>query len=633
MYSIRDLCNPTENEEELKPDTDIEMESSSHAVMPQAQAHPLPFSTPPRPHPHPHPHPHPKYGAAYSAYESSHPNYSHYPQASPHSSLHRSPRHPSHQYSNHYQRVGGSPEHYGHYPQYGHSPEREHEIERYEVGRSLLPPQGPHYYDSRSSHSSSSHHSRQHHHKTQAPNAYQNYQYVAHLPHPQDLQERHNAQPSRKSKLPEDQVTSNEKRRSSEAYPSTSARQEVIKAEVIPKGEGEVQASQPNQLRNEQKEREKDEMEEEDLPISKARIKIVQQPLHARMCGFGEKDRRPIDPPPIVQLILDDDPTYDQARPAPKPVKPIMPKKRKYKTKGKPGRKPGKKTQETVAVAADVAAEFPAKKQEQGIAKNRDRRQSGEFHSIGEEESRDEESDGEEAEEDELADDEDHEMTDAAVVASERVIPSTPSQPVPKLPKRRGRPPREKNASVTGSKHSRDGGLSGTESETEWPVYEGGAAALRVDPLFILHVSLWSEDGTDVRSMISNNSHGDQKKLTRILMGSIVVSPLLLNNEHGKPGWYFSFPDLSVRTEGTYTLKFSLTRFGSFDFNDSGGSHASTIIAEEISEPFSVYSAKKFPGMTESTNLSKTFAKQGVKIPIRNDLRIRKNTDKDDKDD
>jgi hypothetical protein len=22
------------------------------------------------------------------------------------------------------------------------------------------------------------------------------------------------------------------------------------------------------------------------------------------MCGFGEKDRRPIDPPPIVQLIV-----------------------------------------------------------------------------------------------------------------------------------------------------------------------------------------------------------------------------------------------------------------------------------------------------------------------------------------
>lgn len=29
---------------------------------------------------------------------------------------------------------------------------------------------------------------------------------------------------------------------------------------------------------------------------------ILQQPLHARMCGFGDKDRRPVDPPPILQL-------------------------------------------------------------------------------------------------------------------------------------------------------------------------------------------------------------------------------------------------------------------------------------------------------------------------------------------
>ncbi|POG57577.1 velvet factor, partial [Rhizophagus irregularis DAOM 181602=DAOM 197198] len=34
---------------------------------------------------------------------------------------------------------------------------------------------------------------------------------------------------------------------------------------------------------------------------------VSQQPLRARMCGFGEKDRRPIDPPPIVQLVVTDE--------------------------------------------------------------------------------------------------------------------------------------------------------------------------------------------------------------------------------------------------------------------------------------------------------------------------------------
>lgn len=40
------------------------------------------------------------------------------------------------------------------------------------------------------------------------------------------------------------------------------------------------------------------------LNYSTYELVVCQQPLHARMCGFGEKDRRPIDPPPIVQLIV-----------------------------------------------------------------------------------------------------------------------------------------------------------------------------------------------------------------------------------------------------------------------------------------------------------------------------------------
>jgi len=36
------------------------------------------------------------------------------------------------------------------------------------------------------------------------------------------------------------------------------------------------------------------------------RIQVRQQPLAARACGFGERDRRVIDPPPIVQLVHND---------------------------------------------------------------------------------------------------------------------------------------------------------------------------------------------------------------------------------------------------------------------------------------------------------------------------------------
>lgn len=43
------------------------------------------------------------------------------------------------------------------------------------------------------------------------------------------------------------------------------------------------------------------------------------------------------------------------------------------------------------------------------------------------------------------------------------------------------------------------------------------------------------------------------------------------------------------------------------------------VLASIFSDIFTVYSAKKFPGVIESTDLSKCFALQGIKIPIRKD--------------
>jgi hypothetical protein len=52
------------------------------------------------------------------------------------------------------------------------------------------------------------------------------------------------------------------------------------------------------------------------------------------------------------------------------------------------------------------------------------------------------------------------------------------------------------------------------------------------------------------------------------------------------------------------------------------------VLAAVFSDTFSVFSAKKFPGVCESTPLSKAFAMQGIKIPVRKDA-----TGKDDDDD
>jgi hypothetical protein len=41
--------------------------------------------------------------------------------------------------------------------------------------------------------------------------------------------------------------------------------------------------------------------------FKKYKLQIVQNPIRARCCGFGEKDKRPIDPPPILKLTAEDE--------------------------------------------------------------------------------------------------------------------------------------------------------------------------------------------------------------------------------------------------------------------------------------------------------------------------------------
>lgn len=41
-------------------------------------------------------------------------------------------------------------------------------------------------------------------------------------------------------------------------------------------------------------------------------LEVVQQPQRARMCGFGDKDRRPITPPPCIRLVIRDETTNEE---------------------------------------------------------------------------------------------------------------------------------------------------------------------------------------------------------------------------------------------------------------------------------------------------------------------------------
>jgi hypothetical protein len=74
------------------------------------------------------------------------------------------------------------------------------------------------------------------------------------------------------------------------------------------------------------------------------------------------------------------------------------------------------------------------------------------------------------------------------------------------------------------------------------------------------------------------------------------------------PATFFVFADLSVRTAGTYRLKFRLMDWGmAFDTVK-----AQPILAETMSEPFRVFSSKDFPGMKESSALTWKLKEMGM---------------------
>ncbi|KAI9358407.1 velvet factor-domain-containing protein [Pilaira anomala] len=103
----------------------------------------------------------------------------------------------------------------------------------------------------------------------------------------------------------------------------------------------------------------------------------------------------------------------------------------------------------------------------------------------------------------------------------------------------------------------------------------------------------------------------------RNLVGSSVSSATKLYDLNGNLGIYFVFQDVSLRTEGRFRLKFSLVDVGSPYSHSVNTTSNSCVLKTIYTEPFTVYTAKKFPGVVQSTPLSKCFARQGIKIPIR----------------
>lgn len=109
------------------------------------------------------------------------------------------------------------------------------------------------------------------------------------------------------------------------------------------------------------------------------------------------------------------------------------------------------------------------------------------------------------------------------------------------------------------------------------------------------------------------------------LIGALHANAFKLKDEAGQLGIFFVLPDLSVRTEGEFRLRLRLTSLGTLGAGLRTDS-TSPIVASVYTQAFSVTSAKRFAGQLDPTALSKCFARQGVRIPVRRATKSRSRT-------
>jgi hypothetical protein len=149
----------------------------------------------------------------------------------------------------------------------------------------------------------------------------------------------------------------------------------------------------------------------------------------------------------------------------------------------------------------------------------------------------------------------------------------------------------------------------------------------------VVHCTLWNPDTDSDESAMPGAS---DKRQQRRLMGTLVSSPFVGLDEFDVEGCFFTFPDLSVRTPGMYSLKFSLAIL---DRRKMGPGSKVPIRAIVKSNTFHVYNAKDFGGMRPSSELTKRLKHQGCLIQVKkgnaktNGSHPRDEDDEDDDDD
>ncbi|KAF2161229.1 hypothetical protein M409DRAFT_69855 [Zasmidium cellare ATCC 36951] len=197
--------------------------------------------------------------------------------------------------------------------------------------------------------------------------------------------------------------------------------------------------------------------------------------------------------------------------------------------------------------------------------------------------------------------------------------------------------PQRARACGQGAKSSADRRPVDPPPIVELKIFQGEKA--EEDITFTMHGNYFLFATLESARSMAHGRVPQERQTPPVLTGTPVAGMVYLDRP--SPAGYFIFPDLSVRHEGRYRLSFSLfeelkqpkDHDKTEDVGQPNAADDSSHVTHRLevkSEPFHVYSAKKFPGLSESTSLSRMVAEQGCRVRIRRDVRMRRRDHKSD---
>ncbi|KAI0716214.1 velvet factor-domain-containing protein [Fomitopsis betulina] len=148
------------------------------------------------------------------------------------------------------------------------------------------------------------------------------------------------------------------------------------------------------------------------------------------------------------------------------------------------------------------------------------------------------------------------------------------------------------------------------------------AAQMNQQPMHVDHLpNDQSPLDPDIIAYMGDFPIRESSKRTMDLVGGTFVQSSGLEYQ-GRKALMFVFSDLAVKTEGAFILRYRVFNI----FSQASGVHI-PILAQCFGGPFKIYPSKEFPGLRASTNLTKHISQFGVRLNLRETERKRRKHD------